>query len=283
MASCTKPPPPLVPEAGVPPVRLEFRPPVDRALTERTQSTRTVEQGGQRRTESVEMTTVTRFTAAENGWELAQTVSRAQLSRDGTPVSSPVDGLLTRFPLSVRLASDGAFVKVNNAGEALKALRALVPAGQSLGALEAFWAPESVETRARQEWEAKYGGLFQRNLAVGQHTWAVDRFPLLEGEAVYLLERTVTGTRLTDQGEALVLSLRCLAALPEAAPEELQEVMQAAGSPPLTPGVSCEGEQVVARGLFVPVSRTLTVRAQGAEAVWTLTSQTKLELLEEAR
>jgi hypothetical protein len=267
----------------MPPVRLEFRPPVDRTLTERTQSTRAVERGGQRRTESVEMTTVTRFTSAENGWALTQTVPRAQLSQDGAPVVSPVDGLLTRSPLSIQLASDGAFVKVNNPGEALKVLQSSVPAGQRLASLETFLAPEAVETRARQEWEAKYGGLFQRNLAVGQHTWAVDRFPLPEGEAVYLLERTVTGTRLTDQGEALVLSLRCLASVPEEAPPELQEVLQAAGSPTLTPGVSCEGEQVVARGHFVPVSRSVTVRVQGAEAVWTLTAQTKLELLEEAR
>jgi hypothetical protein len=283
MASCTKPPPPLVPEAGVPPVRLEFRPPVDRAMTERTQSTRTVERGGARRTEAVEMTTVTRFAPVEGGWELSQKVSRAQLSQEGTPVASPLDGVFTRFSLSLRLAADGAFVKVNNAGEGLQALRAAVPAGQGLGALEAFLAPEAVEERARREWGAKYGGLFQRNLTMGQHTWAVDRLPLAEGEAVYLLERTVAGTRLTDQGEALVLSLRCLPSLPDEAPTELQEVMQEAGSPRLTPGVSCEGEQVVARGAFVPVSRTLTVRVQGAEARWTLTAQTQLELLEEAR
>ncbi|WP_148273339.1 hypothetical protein [Stigmatella aurantiaca] len=283
MASCTKPPPSRVPEAGLPPVRLDFRPPVDRSITERAQTARTVERGGERKTEAVEMTTVARFTPVENGWQLTQTVSRAGLSQDGTTVPTRMDAVLSRFPLQVRLAADGAFVKVGNAGEGLVALRAAAPAGQDLGALEAFWSPEAVEERTRREWEAKYGGLFQRNLTVGQHTWAVDRLSLPEGEIVYLLERTVTGTQLTDQGDALVLGLRCLEALPEEPPAELQEVFQDAGAPVLTPGVTCEGEQVVARGHFVPLRRTLTVRAQVAGAAWTLASQTKLEMLEEAR
>ncbi|MDC0714434.1 hypothetical protein POL68_38620 [Stigmatella sp. ncwal1] len=283
MASCTKPPPSRLPEAGLPPVRLDFRPPADRSITERAQTVRTVERGGERKTETVEMTTVTRFAPVESGWQLTQTVSRAGMSQEGAPVRTQVDEVFTRVALQVQLAADGAFVKVSNPGEALKVLRTAAPAGQGLGALEAFLSPEAVEERTRREWEAKFGGLFQRNLTVGQHTWAVDRFPTPEGEIVYLLERTVTGTRLTDQGDALVLSLRCLEALPEEASAELQEVYQGAGAPPLTPGVTCEGEQVVARGHFVPVSRTLTVRAQVAGAAWTLAAQTKLEMLEEAR
>jgi hypothetical protein len=284
MAACTKPPSTLVPEAGTaPPVRLEFRPPVDRAMTERVQTTRTVERGGARVAEEAELTTVTRFTPAENGWQLSQTVSRSRMTRGGAAVETVVDDVLARLPLRVRLAADGAFVKVLNADEGLKALRQVVPAGQQVGALEAFLAPEVVEARARREWEARYGGLIQRNLTVGQHTWGVDSFPAGDGEVVFVVERTVKGTELTDQGDALVLSLRCLETLPEEAPAELREALEAAGNPQLTPGVSCEGEQVVARGYFVPIRRTLTVRAKVGDATWTLATQSKLELLEEAR
>ncbi|WP_224250044.1 hypothetical protein [Hyalangium gracile] len=283
LAACTKPASSLVPEAGTPPpVRLDFRPPVDRAITERVQSTRTMERGGTRQSEEVEMTTVTRFTPAENGWQLVQTVSQARMTRGGTPVETVVDEVLSRFALRVRLAADGAFVKVLNADEGLKALRQ-VAAGPQAGALEAFFAPESVESRTRREWEAKYGGLLQRNLTVGQHTWAVEAFSTAEGEVRYVLQRTVTGTELTDQGNALVLGLRCLDALPDDAPPELREVLEEAGSPELTEGVTCEGEQVVARGYFVPMRRNLTVRAKVGDATWTLATQTKLEMLEEAR
>jgi hypothetical protein len=284
LAACTKPATSLVPEAGAPPpVRLDFRPPVDRAMTERVQTSRTVERGGTQQREEAEMTTVTRFTPAENGWQLVQTVSRARMLRGGTTVETVVDDVLTRFPLHVRLAADGAFVKVVNADEGLKALRQALPAGQQAGPLEAFFSPESIETRARRDWQARYGGLLQRNLMVGQHTWGVDSFPAGETEVVYLVQRTVTGTELTDQGDALVLSLRCLDTVPEDAPAALREALEEAGAPTLTPGVTCEGEQAVARGYFVPVRRSLTVRAKVGDATWTLTTQTRLEMLEEAR
>ncbi|HEX8705895.1 MAG TPA: hypothetical protein VF815_44075 [Myxococcaceae bacterium] len=284
LAACTKPATSLVPEAGAPPpVRLDFRPPVDRAVTERVQSSRTVERGGTRQSEEAEMTTVTRFTPAENGWQLVQTVSRARMVRGGTTVETVVDDVLTRFPLQVRLAADGAFVKVVNADEGQKALRQVLPAGQQAGPLEAFFSPDSIESRARRDWQAKYGGLLQRNLTVGQHTWGVDSFPAGDTEVVYLVQRTVTGTELTDQGDALVLSLRCLDTVPEDAPPQLREALEEAGGPTLTPGVTCEGEQAVARGYFVPVRRSITVRAKVADATWTLSTQTRLEMLEEAR
>lgn len=284
LAGCTKPASSLVPEAGAPlPVRLEFRPPVDRAMTERVQTTRTVERAGTKQSEEVDMTTVTRFTPAESGWQLAQTVTRAKMTRGGTPVETVVDDVLTRLGLRVRLAADGAFVKLVNADEGLKALRQVVPAGQQAGPLEAFFSPESLEKRAREEWESRYGGLLQRNLIVGQHTWAVEGFSTADGEVRYVLERTVKGTELTDQGDALVLGLTCLDAVPDDAPDELRELVEEAGSPALTPGVTCEGEQVVARGYFVPMRRNLTVHARVGDATWTLATQTRLELLEEAR
>ena len=284
LAACTKPATSLVPEAGAPPpVRLDFRPPVDRAMTQRVQSSRVVERGGTRLSEEAEMTTVTRFTPGENGWQLVQTVSRARMLRGGTPVETVVDDVLTRFPLHVRLAADGAFVKVVNADEGLKVLRQVLPAGQQAGPLEAFFSAESIETRTRRDWLARFGGLLQRNLTVGQHTWGVDSFSTGETEVVYVVQRTVTGTELTDQGDALVLSLRCLDSVPADAPAELREALEEAGGPTLTPGVTCEGEQAVARGYFVPVRRSITVRVKVADATWTLSTQTKLEMLEEAR
>jgi hypothetical protein len=96
-----------------------------------------------------------------------------------------------------------------------------------------------------------------------------------------VLERTVQGTRDTKYGDALVLSLRCLDALPADAPEELTDAWETAGRPPLTPGVTCQGEQVVARGRFVPVSRELTVKATVAGESWTLTTESRAQALQE--
>lgn len=202
----------------------------------------------------------------------------------GTEVDTWVDDLLTRFTLRVRLAADGTFVKLVSPESALEALRQVVPAGTDAAALERFFSPEALEARTRREWEARYSGLFRRNLTEGQRIWAVDVLPLGDTQVAYVLERTVQGTRDTEYGDALVLSLRCLDALPADAPGELTDAWETAGRPQLTPGVTCEGEQLVARGRFVPVSRELTVKATVAGEPWTLTTESKAQgLQEEAR
>jgi hypothetical protein len=273
--------PPLMPQGGEPPpVRLDFRPPVGRALTEVSTATREVARGEARSEDAVALTTVTRFTPAQGGWLLTQTVSRAELTRAGAPVDTRVDDVLTRFPLKVRLAADGTFVEVVDAGAAQQALHELVPDGEE-EALERFFAPEAVVERTRREWETKYGGLLRRNLTLGQRTWAVASAATGQGEVTFVLERTVMGTEATDYGDALRLSLRCLDDVPEGAPEELREAYAAAGSPALTPEVTCEGEQVVARALFVPVRRGLTVKVKQGDEVWTVSTRSRAEKLEE--
>jgi hypothetical protein len=150
---------------------------------------------------------------------------------------------------------------------------------------------ERVQERVRREWTAKYGGLYGRNLQLGQKLYALDAvvLPGAEGgrELAYVLERTFSGTQLTDHGEALVFSLRCLGQVAPEAPAELRALMAAPGVPPLEPSVSCEGEQVLARGTFVPVRSHLavTVRpaAQGggeAARTWTFRRSARLQSLE---
>jgi hypothetical protein len=288
-ASCRRAPPPLVPTAArPPPVRLDFQPPVDRVLTEAVRSVRVVERAGASVREEAELTTETRFTPAEGGWLLAQVVPRSRLTRGaadaGAAVDTWVDDVLARFTLRVRLAADGTFVKLVSPESAQEALRQVVPEGTDVAALERFFSPEVLEARTRREWEAKYAGLFQRNLTEEQRTWAVDVLPVGDAQVAYVLERTVQGTRDTRFGAALVLSLRCLDAVPPDAPDELADAWVAAGRPPLTPGVTCEGEQLVARGRFVPVSRVLTVKATVAGEAWTVTTESRAEgLQEEAR
>lgn len=274
--------PPLVPTFGQPPpLRLDFQPPVDRVLTESVHGTRVVERAGQVSREEAEMTTETRFTPLEGGWMLAQATPSSRRMVDGHEVPSAAGAVLARFTLRMRLAADGTFVTLVGAESAREALRQAVPEGQDVAALERFFTPEALEARARREWEAKYGGLLQRNLVEGQRTWAVDGFSAGDTEVTYLLERALKGTRVTAYGDALVFSLRCLDAVPAKAPRELREVWEAARSPELTPGVTCEGEQVVTRGRFVPVRRVLTLKATVGGEAWTLTTESQAQQLQE--
>ncbi|WP_233585973.1 hypothetical protein [Corallococcus sp. CA054B] len=100
-------------------------------------------------------------------------------------------------------------------------------------------------------------------------------------ERAFLLERTVQGTRLTTFGDAVVLTLRCLDALPPNAPAELKAAWAEAGSPELSKGVTCEGEQVVTWARFIPVRRLLKVKAVEAGGTLTLTTESQAEALQE--
>jgi hypothetical protein len=279
VAACTRgPPPPLTVPASKapPPLRLEFRPPVDSALIET--ATSSVRRDGAEGVQEAELTTVSRFTREEQGtWLLTQRVRQARSTQGGLPVKTPVDELLTRVPLRVRLAADGTFVRVPEPGAFLSVLRAGKPEGRQWTALERFFAPELVEARARREWEVKYGKLSGRALVPGRHTYGVDTVSLGGREVTYLLERTFTGTLLTEHGEAAVFTLRCLGEPGEEAPAEVGEALEAAGEVTLTPGVECEGEQLLGRGRFLPVRRGLTLRAPVDGETWTWAVRSALE------
>jgi hypothetical protein len=91
----------------------------------------------------------------------------------------------------------------------------------------------------------------------------------------YLLERTFTGTLLTEHGEAVTFALRCVGPPgDDSAAGPVRAVLEAAGNPELSPGVQCEGEQVLGRGRFLPLSRSLTlsVPVQGEQWTWTVQS-----------
>ncbi|TQF10079.1 hypothetical protein FJV41_41260 [Myxococcus llanfairpwllgwyngyllgogerychwyrndrobwllllantysiliogogogochensis] len=284
-SACRKPSPLRVPVPEVKPrVRVSFQPPVDRVLTESQRGARVVEQGGSVLREEAELTTESRFTPNEGGWLLTQSVTHAKQSRAGVEVEGWVDDVLLRFALRLQLAADGTFVKLVSPEAAAEAVRQSVPSGVDAKPLARFFAPEALEGRTRREWEAKFGGLFQRHLSEGQRTWAVDTLPAGDKQVAYVLERTVQGTRDTEYGDAVVLSLRCLDAVPQDAPDELTDAWEEAGRPELTPGVTCQGEQVMAYGRFVPVSRELTVKAPVDGAAWTVTMESRAQgLQEEAR
>ncbi|MFY0524742.1 hypothetical protein ACN28I_16805 [Archangium gephyra] len=279
VSACSRNAPSLVPAPGAPPpARLEFKPPDGAVLTESLKSS--VGWSGAPGTQDAELTTVTRFTPEQSGWLLTQRVTQARYTREGAPVETLVDDVLTRFPLRVRLAGDGTFVGVVEPEAALAALAAVAPAGQDVSLLEGFFAPEALEARTRAEWEAKYGGLYGRAWEPGAQSYVVGTVPLGGREVTYLLERTFTGTLPTEHGEAMVFSLHCLAAPGAEASPRVLEALSQAGDPELTPGVQCEGEQLLGRGRFIPVRRGLTLRATLGDETWTWAAKSQLESLQ---
>ena len=275
-------PPPLEPApTASPPLRLEFRPPTDVALIETVKSS--LRRGATPGAQEVELTTDTRFTSERGGWLLTQRVTQASTTQDGAPVETPVDDILLRLTMQVRLASDGTFVDLLNPEAVEAALHEVVPEGATgVEALERFFHPEAVEVRARREWEQKYGGLYGWGLSEGQKTWTVSTVMVEARVLTYLLERTFTGTLLTEHGEAVTFALRCVGAPPDGSADArpVRAVLEAAGNPELSPGVQCEGEQVLGRGRFLPVRRSLTVRAPMQDGEWTWTVQSVLQSLQ---
>jgi hypothetical protein len=276
------------------PLRMDFRPPVERALTETLAVSSRVQRAGESEpaaADELTLTTESRFRPDRQAWVLTQRTTDVQLRRGGAPVPAPLASLLQRMPLRVQLAGDGAFVRVLDAEarEQEVAESGLDPAAQE--ALLQVLEPDVVQQRVGREWTAKYGGLFGRNLRLGQKLYALDAVVLADGgsgrELAYVLERTLSGTLLTEHGEALVFTLRCLGQVPPDAPGELRALLAAPGVPALEPSVSCEGEQVLARGAFVPVRSHLRVQVSpaggdgGAPAgTWTVQRSARTQSLE---
>jgi hypothetical protein len=274
--ACHRNIPSLEPTLGSAPAhRFEFRPPEDSVLTESVNLSLAHEASPG--VQEAEMTTTSRFSAEPDGWLLTQRVTRAHASSEDAPVKTLVQEVLQRAPLQVRLSSDGTFVGLAEPGAALEALHAVAPAGVDVASLELLFAPESLEARARTEWEVKYGGVYGRSLVQGQHGYAVGSVALGGHEVTYLLERTFSGWRLTEYGEVLVFTLRCLGAPGEKAPAAQLETLHRAGDPTLTPGVECEGEQLLGEGRFLPVRRGFTLRAKRDGDTWTWATRSALE------
>ena len=275
--ACHRNIPSLEPALGSsPPPRLEFRPAEDSVLTESVQLS--LERAGPPSLrQEAQMTTASSFSPEQGGWVLTQRVMQAHASRDGTPVRSLVEEILPRAPLKARLSADGTFVRLVEPEAALAALHAVAPEGVDITPLERLFAPDALEARAREEWEVKYGGLYGHPPVLGQHSYAVGRVALGEHEVAYLLERTFSGWRLTEYGDVLVFTLRCLDTPGEKAPAEVLGALHRAGDPRLTPGVECEGEQLLGGGRFLPVRRGFTLRAKLDAETWTWAARSTLE------
>ncbi|WP_233585972.1 hypothetical protein [Corallococcus sp. CA054B] len=159
-AGCKSRYPPLNPAPGLPPpVRLDFKPPVDRLLTESVSATRTLQRKGQPEVrDEAAFTTETRFTPSDGGWRVAQSVRTPRQVHDGHDVPSLSGAVLERFTLRMQLAADGTFVKLVGPEAAQEALRQVAPEGTGVPDVERFFSPEALELRTRREWEAKYGG-----------------------------------------------------------------------------------------------------------------------------
>jgi hypothetical protein len=235
---------------------------VERSLTVRTESFVTPDLKGTPWTESVEATVRSRFEAGERGtWRLTQEVSSVALKRNGEAVQNRLAELVTRFPLKLELAADGAFVRVLEPEAAEAAVRATFGPEEAESLLP-FFSAQALEQQAKREWEAKYGGLFGRDLAVGQTFYALEALGLTSGKQLeYAVERRVLGKVVTAYGEALVLELRCLGVLEGAAKAEVRRLMTEQGVKALEPSVLCEGRQEVVGSPFVPVSTRMRLVA----------------------
>lgn len=276
VTACHRDIPSLEPRlAAAPPPRFPFRPPEDPVLTETVNTSWGRE--GAPLVQEAEMTTTSSFSSEQEGWRLTQRVTRVRVSGEATPAAALVEQVLQRAPLQVRLSEDGTFVRLLEPEAARAALQAVAPAGMVLEPLERFFAPEALEARARAEWEVKYGGVYGHSLVQGQHTYALGTLSLGGHEANYLLERTFSGWRLTEFGETLVFSLRCLEPPGDKAPAAVLETLHRAGDPQITPGVQCEGEQLLGEARFLPVRRGFTLRAKWDGDTWTWTTQSALE------
>lgn len=272
-------------EAQSRPARLSFAPPPGRLLHERSVTTRADPDG----TEKVEATITSRYDRQQDGWLLTQWVPQVKVTRNEQEVPpQPLVDLVSKFPLKVQLAADGAFIQFTNPGDAQAAVRSTFANPEQERQVMAFFTPEAIEKQARQEWEDRYGGLFGRDLSEATVLYTVESFALSDGTQVrYVLERRFKDVAPSAQGDAAVLAMRCIGRAEEVAKiPAAARALEASGDASLEPSVSCDGQQIVALAPFLPVKRWLRLSARpkagnGALVDVTLSREVTLLKLEE--
>lgn len=263
--ACKAAPQPFAEETVVSavPVRPAFNPPQDVAITERSSQVRVERRaGGPPATEAVEARLQSTFVREKAGWRLTQRVPSIRLLQNGAELHSELAQLVTKFPITVQLASDGSFVQLLNASEIEEALRSAFEDPRQVEVVLAAFTPEAVERQSRAEWMNKYGDLLGRDLVPGMAFYGVETVGTSRGEITFVVERRVTGTRLGEHGRELVLSLSCpVESAQTADPIAAQRALDDRGNPELEKSVKCHGEQVVGLDPFVPRATTLEVKA----------------------
>lgn len=269
-AGCKAAPKPFPDETELAPapVRIAFAPPEGVPVVERSVQTRTERARGAAAAaqESVTAVLESTFTKAGDGYVLTQRVPEIHISQNGTEVQSELAELVTKFPVTVRLANDGSFVELTNGDEIETALRAAITDPQQQDAVLAAFTPEALEQETKAEWATKYGELLGREVNVGMAWYGVETLGTSGGdELAYVLEHKLTQIRQTEHGREAVVVFSCPLAPKDAAdPAAMQRAWEERRSLPLEPTVSCAGQQIVALEPFAPKSTELEVKAAPA-------------------
>lgn len=258
-------------EVAAVPVRIPFEPPLNQVLLERSVQTRSeLQPAGGSMTESVIATLESRFEKSKGGFTLIQRVPQIQIEQNGAPIESELAQLVTKFPMRVEIAEDGAFVQLTNAEEIERSLRAAFSDPSQADAILASLTPQALEAQARAEWHSKYGAFLGRDVEPGFAWYELDTIATTDGEYPYLLERRIVGMRQGEHGREVVISFGCPNTADQAArPETAKQLLAARGNPTLTPGLVCKGEQVVGVDPFTPRATTLelTVTTEGGRKI----------------
>lgn len=260
------------------PLRIAFVPPDGKLLQERSTTTRTEGEV----TERIEATMTSRYDRLkEAGWALTQWVPKLEISRNGAKVESPLVELVTRFPVKVQLAVDGAFVRLMNPEDAEAAIQSTFPDPVQAATWLHFFSAEAIEQQSRREWESKYAGLFNRNLREGAKLYSLESLVTGETPRYFLVERTLSGRTQSPFGEAAVFTLRCSGDAKALQQDEgVARLLKLWGDPELEPSVQCEGQQLIAISPFVPTRSWLRVTAKPSAETPEVTMHREVSALE---
>lgn len=259
-----------VPLQPPPSFHLVFPPPTGKLFRQTIETSRT--DGGDAKARTSQRTRVTetvRFDPIDAAaFRMTQQISEVVVDPKPEAPAAELLSLMTRFALEAELGRDGAFVRLLNPEDVTKAIRSGVTDPQLADFVSEQLSPEALEAQARREWEDRYGVLLGRPLQQGAVVDTVEQLTLGSGSTLaYGLERTVSGTRATRFGDALVFTIRCFGdAKTESRKLALEAFRARVPGAQLEPTATCEGEQVIAVTPFLPVTDRLHLEARPAGA-----------------
>jgi hypothetical protein len=161
-------------------IRFQFRP-ADGSYVQTTRTTRTKRMGsGKPRVEAFEIKERVLVRRTPGGYSMESRVVSMNATSDGKRILSNLPARLNRTPITYDLDANGQLLSVRGHERAIQTLTQALPpkAAEAMGLL---MTAESVEQKARAEWDARVGSYAGMEARIGDSWRGTQELPLPDG------------------------------------------------------------------------------------------------------
>lgn len=176
-------------------IRFKFSLPNGLTYVERQQTVRTATVEGRSESQTRENESATRYSVKQtpSGYDIVVSAISAAARRNGQPFADPMVDAFKGISLVYRIASNGKFLELHGAEQAVQQIMAATPE-QIRPNMQKLLTVEALKARAQSDWNARVPRFLSMSGEIGDAWASTDRAPLMTGgEAIFYTVSTLAG------------------------------------------------------------------------------------------